>query len=290
MKYSSRFFLYAPFAGLLFLAAIAGVNWWVKASAMAERLDAMNGHEIMPGVRIHFDAKTIGGFPFRLDTVLKNLRIDVADTSGPVTWTTEGFAMHVLTYGQVQAILEAGGRQTLSWRDGRGAGHRFAFLPGTFRASAILQNGKLLRFDSEIVDLDGDAFRAAQAQLHLRARAEAIDLYLSLAGAHLDGGYAAALGSDISQLIADATLDRAGALDPLLRGDRAPDAALEGWRQAGGRFTVKKLTVARGKQSQSYAGQLTLDDAHDLSGTISATNGVSLRFKGNRIERASALP
>ena len=149
MRYSSRFFLYAPFVGLLLLAAIAMTNWWLKATALAKQLDAINGHEIMPGVRLSFAEKRLAGFPFRLDTILKDLRVEVAEVGGPMVWTSEGFAMHTLTYGRVQAILEAGGRQTLSWHDANGGAHRFAFLPGTFRASAILQHGKLIRFDGE---------------------------------------------------------------------------------------------------------------------------------------------
>lgn len=290
MKYSSRFFLYAPFAGLLLLAALASVNWWTKASTMAAHLDAINGHEIMPGVRIHFTGKTLAGFPFRLDVVLKNLRIEIADVTGPLVWTTEGFAMHALTYGRTQAILEAGGRQTLSWRDGKGAEHRFTFIPGTFRASAILAKDALQRFDSEIVDLDGDSFRAAKAELHLRTRGDKIDLYLTFDGAHVDGGYAANLAHDISQLVADTTLTHGAALGAVLRGEASPQTALEAWRNAGGQLTVNKLLVGRGRQTLSYSGVLTLDRKHDLSGTVATKEHAALRFVGNRILPGSRLP
>lgn len=290
MKYSSRFFLYAPFAGLLLLAALASVNWWTKASAMAVHLDAVNGHEIMPGVRIRFSGKTLAGFPFRLDTVLKNLRIEIADVTGPVVWTTEGFAMHALTYGRTQAILEAGGRQTLSWRDRQGAEHRFNFIPGTFRASAILAKGALERFDAEIVDLDGDSFRAAKAQLHLRTRGDSIDLYLALDRAHVDGGYVASIGPDISQLVADTTLDHGAAFGALLHGQQAPQLALDSWRDNGGNLSVNKLLLTRGKKMQSYSGRLTLDQQHDLSGSVVTKDHVALRFTGNRILRGSGLP
>src|SRR4051794_12137854 len=102
MRYSSRFFLYAPILGLLILAAFAMIHWWVDATAFAKRLDAANGHEIMPGVKLSFVAKKIAGFPFRLDTILKGVRVEVAETTGPVTWSSEDFAMHVLTYGREQ--------------------------------------------------------------------------------------------------------------------------------------------------------------------------------------------
>jgi hypothetical protein len=132
-----------------------------------------------------------------VDTILKNLRIEVADVTGPVVWTMDDFAMHSLAYGPVHAILEAAGHQTLSWRDRNGGVRTFSFLPGTLRASAILQHGRLVRFDGEIVDLDGKGFRAAKAQLHFRVRGDAADLYVRFDGSHIDGGYGSALGGDL---------------------------------------------------------------------------------------------
>jgi hypothetical protein len=278
MRYSSRFFLYAPFAGLLLLAAIAVVHWWLVASALAKRLDAVNGHEIMPGVRIGFSHKTLAGFPFRMDILLKNLRLDLAEVDGPVIWTSEDFAMHELTYGRVQAIFEAAGRQTLSWTDAHGAVHRFAFLPGTFRASSILQHGRLVRFDSEIIDLNADAFRTRSAQLHVRASTAGIDLYLSLGEAHVQGGYAAALGPDISNLIVNGTFDHSDKFQALLRGEQPPEAALEDWRAAGGVLTVKDMALAKGIGTAHFTGKLALDSNHDLIGALAGAAPGGTRF------------
>jgi hypothetical protein len=290
MRYSSRFFLYAPFAGLLLLAAIAMTNWWIKATALAAHLDAINGHEIMPGVRLNFSQKRLAGFPFRIDTILKNLRIELAEVGGPVVWTSEDFAMHTLTYGRVQAILEAAGRQTLSWHDASGSPHSFAFLPGTFRASALLQRGKLIRFDSEIVDLDGAEFRAARAQLHMRTRGDDnIDVYLTFNGAHADSGYMAGLGSGVTQLIADTTLTHARTLAPVLHAEQSLQGALDSWRQAG-QLAVQNLLVARSKQTWRYSGQLSLDNTHDLSGTLRTRDGTTLHFNSNHIARLNVLP
>jgi hypothetical protein len=75
-----------------------------------------------------------------------------------------------------------------------------------------------------------------------------------------------------------------------LRGALSPQAAIEKWRQSDGRVLIKNLLVARGKQTRSYSGQLTLDDKHDLSGTVSAKDHAMLRFEGNRIVRDSSLP
>jgi hypothetical protein len=288
MRYSSRFFLYAPFVGLLLLAAIAAVHWWIAASAWAKYLDAANGHEIMPGVRISFAGKRIAGFPFRNDTILKNLRVEVAEVDGPVVWTSDNFAIHELTYGRVQAIFEAAGRQTLSWSDAHGAAHRFGFLPGTFRASSILAGGRLLRFDSQIADLNGGDFRAADAQFHLRVSNDGIDTYLTLRDAHVSGGYAAALGPAIDNLTVNGLFDHASKLQAVLRGDRALQSALENWRQAGGVLAVKDLTLTRRKVTAHLNGKLALDSNHDLIGVLAGAgpNGTRfsvLNFTGNRI-------
>ncbi|HEY1639003.1 MAG TPA: DUF2125 domain-containing protein [Rhizomicrobium sp.] len=283
MRYSSRFFLYAPFAGLLLLTVIAMTNWWFKATALAARLEAINGHEIMPGVRISFAEKRLSGFPFRMDTILKKLRVEMAEVGGPVVWTSDGFAMHTLAYGQVQAILEAGGRQTVSWRDANGGAHSFAFLPGTFRASALLQQGELIRFDSEIVDLDGAEFRAANVQLHARAMGNGLDIYFKMQNARVSGGYARSLGPDTTSLVASGHMTRGNALEALLRGTQAPEAALEDWRQADGTIVVTELSIAKRASVSSFTGKLRLDDSHDLAGTLHAKDGSTLHFAGNRL-------
>ncbi|HEY8698703.1 MAG TPA: DUF2125 domain-containing protein [Rhizomicrobium sp.] len=287
MKYSSRFFLWAPLALLLTLAALAMIHWWIDASALSKRLDAVNGHEIMPGVRVSFAQKRIAGFPFRLDTILKDLRVEVREVDGSLIWMTQDFAMHALTYGRVQAILEAAGPQTLTWHDAHGGAHRFEFLPGSFRASAILQDGRLVRFDSEIVDLDGADFRAADAQFHFRIRGDAIDTFVKLQRAYIPGGYAAALGPNIDELTAKGTLDSASTLDRLLRGLESPSDALDGWRRRGA-LDVTDFSLKRKQQRLSLRGRLTLDAHHDLSGTLRGPSGTSLAFQGNRIVPAGS--
>ncbi|HEX3943838.1 MAG TPA: DUF2125 domain-containing protein [Rhizomicrobium sp.] len=289
MRYSSRFFLYAPFVGLLLLAAVAMLHWWIAARALAGYLDTVNGHDIMPGVRMSFTKKRLAGFPFRLDTILKNLRLEVADVSGPVVWTSEHFAMHRLTYGRVQAILEAAGQQTLSWRDAHGTQHRFGFVPGTFRASAILDGGKLIRFDSEVADLDGQDFRAADVQFHFRVLRNRADLYLRLQNAHVPAGYARDLGSEISSLAVNASLDRTETLAKLLRGEQSPNTALETWRGNNGGIGVHDLALTKAGNALNFRGKLSFDDVHDLSGALGGGSNGQLRFDGNRISLTSVL-
>jgi hypothetical protein len=288
MRYSSRFFLYAPLAALLTLAAIACAHWWIAASALSKRLDAVNGHEIVPGVKIGFAAKRIAGFPFRMETRLEGLRIEVAEKDGPVTWATEQFASHALAYGRIQAIFEAAGKQTLSWRDATGKTHTFVFLPGTLRASAILENGELVRFDSQIVDLAGDDFRAAKLEFHFRTNKDRIETYLLLQSAHIPGGYAASLGPDLQALIGSASLDHRATLDGALRGEIAPAMALDQWRASGGALAMSNLTIDWKKRAASFSGKLTLDDHHDLNGTLRGAAG-ALTARGNTLNLKSAL-
>ncbi len=83
MRYSSRFFLYAPFALFVCLAVAVMALWWRAAGAWTRKLDALNGHEIMPGVIfILVRSQTIAGFPFRLDTMFRDFRISVAGPHG----------------------------------------------------------------------------------------------------------------------------------------------------------------------------------------------------------------
>ncbi|HUJ02189.1 MAG TPA: hypothetical protein VLW75_01010, partial [Rhizomicrobium sp.] len=54
MKYSHRFFLWAPVAVLVALLAAAVIHWFAAANAFAKYIDAANGHEIAPGVTLRF--------------------------------------------------------------------------------------------------------------------------------------------------------------------------------------------------------------------------------------------
>jgi hypothetical protein len=290
MRYSSRFFLYAPLAALLTLAAIACAHWWILASALDKRLDAVNGHDIVPGVKISFVSKRIAGFPFRVETRLDGLRIEVAEKDGPVTWTTEQFASHALSYGRIQAIFEAAGRQTLSWHDAAGKIHMFSFLPGTFRASAIVENGELVRFDSQIVDLAGTDFRAAKLEFHFRTNKDKIDTYLLLQSAQIGGGYAAALGPDLQSLIASASLDHRSALDAGLRGEAPPADAIDRWREAGGSIAVGNLALDWKKRAASFSGKLTLDDHHDLNGALHGAAGTLIAHGDALTLKSTLLP
>ena len=48
MNYSSRFFLYAPLALVVLIAAAVSLLWWRTAGAMEQQLAALKGQEVPP--------------------------------------------------------------------------------------------------------------------------------------------------------------------------------------------------------------------------------------------------
>jgi hypothetical protein len=246
MKYSSRFFLYAPLAVFLVLAVVVGAHWWVKASALSQRLAALNGYEAMPGVTVSFGAKKIGGFPFSLDTELSDFTLTVATPNGPTRWYSEKFAMHALTYGRDETIFEAAGRQRLDWR-----GHTLDFAVGALRASAILSHGSLARFDLDLVGFGSKAFTAQRLQLHARRDGNAIRLFDEV------NGVSACLQDE--RYAASATA--AEALAPLLAARVSVADGLKAWRQAGG-----KITPAH----PSPLGAVAVEEVPDIAALVRA--------------------
>src|SRR5215469_12390439 len=199
MKFGHRFFIYGPFALFVLLAIAAGVRWWAIADAFSATLEAANGHEVAPGVTLHFASKRITGFPFNLDTVFKNLEIDVKTPHGPLRWRTADFAMHSLTYGRVQTIFEAAGVQKLDWTGMDGKKRSFLFVPGSLHADAIHDSTGLTRFDVEIVAIGSPLFTASEARFDMRVNPanDGLDLFAETSGVRLSPQWRSAFGSEI---------------------------------------------------------------------------------------------
>ena len=232
MKYSSRFFLYAPLAVFAILCVAASVIWWIKASALADRLAAVNGREVMPGVTLAFAAKKIGGFPFNLDTELREFSVAVATPNGPTRWSSEKFALHALTYGRDETIFEAAGRQRLEWTQQDGTRRILDFVVGALRASAIVRSGSLSRFDLDLVGFGSKAFTARRLQFHARRNnANTLDVLATADGVTACSRHVARTATTITKL---------NALVPLLSGSQAYPAAATAWRNAGGAAKADK--------------------------------------------------
>lgn len=270
MRYSHRFFLYAPIAAFLSVFAIVGAYWWVAAGAVYKTLDAANGHELMPGVTLHFASRQGGGFPFRIENLMENARIDVATSYGPLTWQSEHFAMHALTYGREQIIYEAAGTQTLSWTDSAHAHHVWTFVTGSMRGSSIVVNGKLSRFDMDIVGIGSDDFSAGRAQFHIRRdpAKDAVDVYLAGDAIHLSPALQSGFGDTIKTLRLGGSFAPGASLVALLQGKTDWRSALENWRKANGRLALDPFEIAWSKLDATGNGSLSLDSMHRPQGTI----------------------
>ncbi len=256
MKYSSRFFLYAPMGVFLILFAIAGVRWWMLASAWSGRLDAVNGHEVVPGVTLHFATKKIYGFPFTLETQFKDVSLAVATPAGPTRWSSEKFALHALTYGRDETIFEAAGHQLLQWTGRDGRRRSLPFAVGSLRASAIAKNGELVRFDLDLIGFGSKDFTAQRLQLHARQSArDRIDLEAMALAPRPFTGQCPLLEDRSAEIVITAAIDQAATLGPLLDGTEDWQSAVGRMRRGGG--GIRFLDVALSPQKSAPPAALS---------------------------------
>ena len=270
MNYSHRIFLYGP-VGLFVILMLGIMGYWFAASrAVSHKLDAINGHEIAPGVTVSFAQKTMSGFPFRIDSELDNLRIEIATSHGPTIWTAERFAAHALTYGRRQFIFEAAGRQHIEWHNDAGLLHTYDFLPGLLRASAISEGGEISRFDLDLIDAASPDVSAARFQVHLRKdpKIDRLDLIVSVADAHIAPALKPAFGPDVKSFDLDALLSPGTSFDELLAGHADWRTALENWRTRRGGMLVNKIQMTWGKLGIAGKGAMSVDALHRPIGAL----------------------
>lgn len=286
MRYSHRFFLYAPVGAIVALAVAASIYWDVTANAFAKRLAALNGHAIAPGVTIHFTSQSVGGFPFRVDDVLQNLRLAIATPDGPVSWTTQHFALHMLDYSGEHLIFEAAGKQTFAWRDRAGVTHSFAFTPALLRASSLGHSGRLSRVDIELYGAKTPDFDVAHTELHVRRDPDkdALDVVVMADDLRLISGLDTGLGDKISKLRIKGMLAPAAEWNALLAGRNNWRSALEAWRARSGTFDISGIRIDWGKTDVDGTGMLMLDGARRPTGLI------KLRITGAQALASTAKP
>jgi hypothetical protein len=270
MNYSHRFWLFGPVG--LFAILMLGVMgyWWVASSVASHKLDAINGHEIAPGIKVSFAHKTMGGFPFRVDSELDGLRVEIPAAHGPMVWTAEHFAMHALTYNHAQFIFEAAGQQVLTWRGESGVQHIYRFLPGLLRASAIVRGGEISRFDLDLLNAASPDVSAARFQIHLRKdpKIDGLDFVAEADGVHIAPDLDPALGPDIKSFRLDAMMSPGTSFDGLLAGHADWRAAMENWRTRHGGMLVNAIAVNWGKLDIAGKGALTVDEMHRPMGAL----------------------
>ncbi len=275
MNFSHRFFLYGPFAMLVTLAAGVMIYWWIAATALSAKLDALNGHEIAPGVHMSFAAKRIAGFPFRLDAIFDGFALQVPGAHGPIAWHASGLAAHRLTYASDVTVFEAAGLQDISWTSASGAQRKFTFTPGALRASAVVKDGALERFDLDVISLGAQRFAAGRAQFHLRRDPviDALDLVLDLQALHIAGDAADGFPEGLSHARVEGRLAPAGPFTPLLDGKEDWRQAFDHWRSGNGFFKVDQAAAFWRKCEATSSGNVQLDGAHRFAGALSFSIG-----------------
>ena len=293
VRYSSRVFLYAPLLALLALALAAGLRWYGVAGGFESWLRQHNGREIAPGVTLHFASETVGGFPFNVDVVLRDVTFQVKSARTSGRWHSDAFAIHELIFGRAQQIYEAAGTQTVSWKDAEGGAHRLAFIPGSLRASAILSHGRLVRFDLDIDGIGSREISGARMQLHFRKspHRDAIDVAASADDLRLASALQAGFGANLRRADIEGSLAPSAAFAALFEGRGAWDASLDAWRRSKGEFRLDRLELDWNGVEIRAGGRLGLDDTHRPQGTLNLdiTGAVKAPVAGRAARLAHAL-
>jgi hypothetical protein len=305
MSYSNRIFFYGPVVLLLLVIVLYSVFWRVQADTLAARLDRANGGEIMPGVVFAFAEKSVSGYPFRLDAVLGGVTFSHQTPEGETAWRSEKIALHRQAYDQNRFIFEANGLQSFALPPVTpGTVPRVFFLmPGIARASAILTQGKLVRFDLDLwaaqareATLGADPKRnltADRAQVHFLARPDhTIDVAMQLNNARI-GAALSSTGAEVPLALVEmrAKLTHGDAFDALRGAAMSIADAVTSWRGAGGTLSVSDLTADWTGGHSTWKGDLTLDESSQLRGKLEprkpAPDAFELEFGDGQIRAAA---
>lgn len=311
MSYSNRIYMYGPVGLLLLIAILYSVFWRVEADTMSARLDRANGGEIAPGISFSFAQKSVGGYPFRLDVLLTGVKLDYRNGSTQIDWRTDRFALHRMAYGRNQFIFESDGTQTISWTTQPEAMPVTVLLsPETARASAILNQGRLLRFDLDLwrphgsesgASLTPTAFAADRAQFHALARRNnTLDVAIQVDNGKTGSALPQNVQAFLPLIDCRVTLNQAGLLTGLEQGNEDVTRAFELWRNRMGVANVTSLALNWPDAHAVLRGDLTLDPNHRILGTLhgdqtadhGGTRPVQLDFRNGSValEPASAAP
>jgi hypothetical protein len=283
MKYSHRVWIYAPVAVLVMIAIAYGAYWFVARDRITEWLDANNGRQILPGVTFAFAEREVGGFPFRVDVVLKGVTVSQMTREGENAWRAEQFAVHAMPYNFSHFIFEAAGLQSFARPPERPGGpSRVLYVtPGVAHASAMLDGKRLTRVDIDFVNVairdatmgapPGRTARLGRVQLHLRAEPDrSIAIAFRLDNALIGAGYQPPLGPDLQLFMVQGALTEAQKFEGLQHGVAGVFNAVENWRLAKGHLAVSNFQFRWGDVETVATGRMRFDDRHRLRGRIDA--------------------
>ncbi len=296
-----RFFVYGPLAALLLLAAGVSAYWFVTAGQIRAELERLDGGEILPGVTLQFAAMNISGFPFRFDIVLGGVTLAASVQDGSWVWRSERIALYAQGYGRAPYVMEADGLQTISWpADEGGPQNILQMTSGITRASVLIENGRLQRFDIDILNAEAQdasldaapmrTFRAARAQARISAREDGtIGIAAALDAGMIGTGYRPALGSDLSRVRIEGQIGQAQTLLGLRAGTAGVRESLNAWRGQGGAISLQPMEAAWGGTLLRGSGELFLDERYRISGRLSASPEDPVSFLG-ALAQSEMLP
>jgi hypothetical protein len=280
MSYSHRIWLYGPVGLVLLLALLYCVFWRVEADMLSARLDGLNGGEVVPGLTLSFAEKQVGGFPYRLDVVLSGVTLSSDGDSGTTSWHIDKLALHALTYGRPLYLLEAAGEQVFEQPGAAGEpASRFAMTPAIARASAILREGVLARFDLDLLQVQGrdesegaDAARtffAGRAQFHLLAHPDGTaEVAARVEQAKIGEGYKPFFGADMPLADLKGRVTQSGALLAAGKAGAGLAQAADAWRAAGGEVQVEALSLDWAGVKTTLTGNIGLNANRRAEGSL----------------------
>jgi len=295
-SYSHRIWIFGPIIALGLLVAAYSAYWHVTGNTWAARLDGANGGEIMPGVTFAFANKSISGFPFRLDIVLDGVTIAHHTPEGETALRIEKLAIHALSYNASHYLFETDGLVSLARPGANGTQPNVLYItPAQSRASALLNQGVLTRFDLDMIgfaardarseETSARDVRAARLQFHVMAQGEnSIALAIKANDLTIGSGYEFPFDRSVEIFGVRGAITQSPALIPLRKGDVTFEEGLDQWRAVKGEVQVTALDAVLGGKPVALTGALTLDETGDLSGDLK-TGETVFRFAQSELNK-----
>jgi hypothetical protein len=270
------------FFGLALLAILCAAwagFWHLAANWTEEAITEAMAREARAGRSLSCASREISGFPFSIEMRCENPRLEVERPAGKVVLA--GLRVTGVTgvhdFGHV--VLAAQGPVSIEAPNISGAEAQW----GSLTASLVLG---ARGFDHVDVAVETPSFRLRDGQNMIASTAERLELHarrdplrpepedaVEVTGklSHLASPVLDALSGEASPAEAEieASVSRASAaFQP--GSEEPPPPALERWRMAGGAMHIARADIRKGPVRIGLAGDLSLDEAHRLTGHIDA--------------------
>jgi hypothetical protein len=157
--------------------------------------------------------------------------------------------------------------------------HVIFLTPGTARASASVEEGKLARFDLDVIGAgvqdaapsapNGRNVSSRRIQLHMRANGDSsIDVAVKIEGARIGPAYAPALGRNFPLFRLQGRLDHGDTLEALRGAQDSFANAIENWRRARGRLVADVFDAEWSGVKADAKCSLAFDNERRPAGSI----------------------